>query len=76
MTADPADIAAMRADGDLLDYIRSLTGRPAKAKPVVTEPEPMAYPPRTRVGAWPNGTRSPGPYDCSGCRNAVQREAS
>jgi hypothetical protein len=68
MTAAPEDIAAMRADGDLLDYIRSLTGRPAKSKPAATEPEQAAYPARARVGAWPYGTRSPGPYDCSGCR--------
>lgn len=51
MSADPADIAALRADGDLVAYLRSLTGRPAPAPPKTPEPEPEI--PRARPGAWP-----------------------
>lgn len=49
MSADPADIAALRADGDLVAYLRSLTGRPAPAMPRAPEPEI----PRPGPGAWP-----------------------
>jgi hypothetical protein len=56
---EPADIAALRADGDLLAWVRSLTGRPAPAEPKPPDPEPEI--PRDRPGAWPTGTRSPGP---------------
>lgn len=57
------DIAAMRAEGTLRDYIRMATGRPPiPAQPTPRdEPEPEARLPRARVGAWPDGTRSPGP---------------
>lgn len=50
----------MRADGDLLDYIRSLTGRTPKQR-VAAEPEPPPVIPRSRPGAWPDGTSPPGP---------------
>ncbi|MEV5944648.1 hypothetical protein [Streptomyces sp. NPDC051994] len=51
MNAEPADIAALRADGDLVAWIRSLTGRPAPAEPKPPDPEPEI--PRERPGAWP-----------------------
>ncbi|NUP15459.1 MAG: hypothetical protein HOZ81_05015 [Streptomyces sp.] len=56
------DIAALRADGDLEGYLRSLIGRPAKANP---EPALAAVPdPGYRiahVGGWPLGTAATGP---------------
>lgn len=57
----PEDIAAMRAEGTLRDYIRMTTGRP-----VVTTPEPDVEdaPPCyhiARPGAWPCGTAASGP---------------
>lgn len=60
MSAAPEDIAAMRADGDLLDYIRSLTGRPPQQR-VASKSEPPPIIPRACLGAWPDGTSSPGP---------------
>jgi hypothetical protein len=57
------DIAAMREDGDLTDYLIALTGRSRiKPKPTKTaaEPEPPAYH-IPRKGAWPCGTAPSGP---------------
>ena len=51
MNADPADIAALRADGDLAAYLRSLTGGQPPAAPKPPEPEPEI--PAHAVGAWP-----------------------
>lgn len=55
------DIAAMRNDGDLEDYFRSLIGRPAKTKtaPLAAAPGP-AYR-ITHPGGWPLGTAASGP---------------
>lgn len=55
------DIAALREDGDLEDYLRALTGRPAKAgsAPLAAVPDPgyrIAH-----VGGWPLGTAASGP---------------
>lgn len=55
------DIAAMRADGDLTNYLIALTGR-SRSKPKQTEaeqPEPIYHIPRK--GAWPCGTAASGP---------------
>ncbi len=56
------DIAAMKADGDLKDYLLSLTGRAPKAKP---KPALAAVPsPGYRIahsGGWPLGTAASGP---------------
>jgi hypothetical protein len=60
MSPEIEDIAAMRADGDLLDFIRSLTGQPPKQR-TAPEPEPAPVIPRSRPGAWPDGTSPPGP---------------
>lgn len=60
MTAiDPADIAAMRAEGSLGEFLRHLAGRPSK----LAAPEQVHAPelPRSRPGAWPDGTRPPSP---------------
>ena len=69
MTIDPDDIAALRADGDLVSYLLSLTGRtPAKPKPAATEPPEPAYH-IPRPGAWPCGTAPSGPTPppCGSC---------
>ncbi|WP_044385811.1 hypothetical protein [Streptomyces cyaneogriseus] len=63
MAADlsPEDLAAMRAEGDLLPYLISLTGRtPSKPKPAKAEQQPPGYHIR-RPGAWPCGTAATGP---------------
>ncbi|MET7429584.1 hypothetical protein ABZT16_11380 [Streptomyces flaveolus] len=55
------DIAAMRKDGDLTDYLIALTGRSrTKPKPAAAEPEPPAYH-IPRKGAWPCGSAPSGP---------------
>ena len=61
MTADPEDIAALRADGDLVAYLLSLAGgQSTKPKPAEDEqPEPIYHIPRK--GAWPCGTAPSGP---------------
>jgi hypothetical protein len=57
----PADIAAMREQGDLEAYLRGLTGRsPATPKPAEAEPEPRGFH-VPRPGAWPCGTAATGP---------------
>jgi hypothetical protein len=67
---DPADLAAMREEGDLLPYLISLTGR-TPAKPKSAEPEPAAEPSYhiPRPGAWPCGTAATGPTPkpCTTC---------
>ena len=58
MTADEADIAALRKEGDLLGYIKSLTGRPPQQRRA--EPEAPCFH-IARPGAWPCGTAATGP---------------
>jgi hypothetical protein len=73
MAIDPADIAAMREQGDLKDYLLSLTGRaPAKPKPAAAEPAGPSYHIR-RPGAWPCGTAASGPTPrpCGNCPPAA-----
>jgi len=56
------DIAALRADGDLEDYFRSLIGKPAKARPKPTlAAVPAAGYRITHTGGWPLGTAATGP---------------
>lgn len=68
---EPADIAAMREQGDLEAYLRALTGRvPAQPKPVKAEqPKPKYHIPRP--GAWPCGTAASGPTPrpCDDCQS-------
>jgi hypothetical protein len=54
------DIAALRADGDLEDYFRSLIGRPAKPKPTLAAVPDPGYR-IAHVGGWPLGTAATGP---------------
>ena len=66
ITDDPDDIAALRADGDLVDYLRSLTGTaPAKSTPAEAEPEEPDYVIPHR-GAWPIGSAASGPTPTHG----------
>ncbi|MET9521476.1 hypothetical protein [Streptomyces coeruleorubidus] len=61
MAVDPADIAAMREQGDLKDYLLSLAGRtPSKPKPnLAAAPDPGYR--ITHTGGWPLGTAATGP---------------
>lgn len=59
MTAGPEDIAAMRADGDLLDFVRSLAAGTAPKKPPADEPPDDIEISISRPGAWPTGTHAP-----------------
>ena len=74
MNPDPADIAAMRAEGSLRDYIRMVSGQPVKPA-AEAQPEPAApcYHIR-RPGAWPCGTAATGPTPelCSDCRKETR----
>ncbi len=76
MNPDPADIAAMREQGDRTDFLKSLTGRPPTAPQqrhlrLVPEPddEEPCYHIR-RPGAWPCATAatSPTPAPCTDCQ--------
>lgn len=62
MNHNVEDIAAMREQGDLKDYLLSLIGAPAPAKP---KPTLTAVPsPGYRIahtGGWPLGTAATGP---------------
>ncbi|MFE2041649.1 hypothetical protein ACFXAZ_12095 [Streptomyces sp. NPDC059477] len=55
------DIAAARAQGDLAALVLMSSGLPVKTprqRPVPQRPVRLA---RSRPGAWPDGTRPPGP---------------
>ena len=64
MSDDLDDIAAMRTDGDLRDYLLSLvaatTTAPAEPKPTLTAVPTPGYR-ITHVGGWPLGTAATGP---------------
>lgn len=65
MTIDPADIAALREQGDLKGYLLSLTGRvPAQPKPTTPAEAPAIR--ICRPGAWPHGSRATGPVPATG----------
>lgn len=75
MTADEADVAAMREQGDLIDYIKSLTGRVPKQRSTEPADETPCYHIR-RPGAWPCGTAATGPSpgpSCPDCRDGRPR---
>ena len=55
------DIAAMREQGDLEDYLRALTGRPAKPKPARLTVVPAPAYRITHTGGWPLGIAATGP---------------
>jgi len=69
---EPADIAAMREQGDLEAYLRALTGRvPKQPEPAEPDPKPPSYH-IPRKGTWPCGTAASGPTPppCTECQNA------
>ena len=54
------DIAAARAQGDLAALVLMSSGLTVKAPKQRTASAEPPLLPRTRPGAWPDGTRSPG----------------
>ena len=79
ITDDPDDIAALRADGDLINYLRSLVGTaPKKAAPAAPQgPEEPDYVIPHR-GAWPIGTAASGPTPTHGkctCPKCARKES-
>lgn len=74
MNADlsPADLGALKGDGDLIEYLLSLAGRTRKqakasAAPADAEVAAARKPIRSplhRPGAWPAGTRPAGSNTC------------
>lgn len=62
MKPDIDDIAAMRQQGDLKDYLLSLVGgAPAKPKPAPLTAVPAPAYRITHPGGWPLGTAATGP---------------
>ena len=59
-----ADIAALKEQGDLLEFLSVLTSPPATAAPP-SATTGSAYGAPHRPGAWPAGTRPAGPNTCS-----------
>ncbi|MGW6008643.1 hypothetical protein [Streptomyces sp. NPDC055210] len=55
-----ADIAAARAQGDLTALLLMSSGLPVASAPKQWAKTEAPRLPRARVGAWPDGTRSPG----------------
>ncbi|MEU7240263.1 hypothetical protein [Streptomyces sparsogenes] len=75
MTAqfDAADIAAMRAEGSLDEFLRLLVGKtPPKPKPPTAQDEAPAYH-IARPGAWPCGTAASGPTPGPCCPNCERK---
>jgi hypothetical protein len=68
------DIGALKADGDLKNYLIALTGRVPKARAQLAEVEPpkAAYH-IPQKGAWPCGTAATGPTPapCGDCQNTA-----
>lgn len=68
MDIDPADLVAMREQGDLTTYLLTLGGlsRTARQAPADPEKPPYHIP---RKGAWPCGTAPSGPTPppCGNC---------
>ncbi|WP_329330805.1 hypothetical protein OIU81_03165 [Streptomyces sp. NBC_01454] len=72
MTAfDPADIAALRQQGDLKEFLLSLGGRAPAKRAARSEPEGADYT-IPHLGAWPLGTAAtgvaPAEHSCPRCR--------
>lgn len=70
MSADVADIVAMREQGDLKTYLLALGGRTPTAPKSAAEPDKPSYH-IPRKGAWPCGTAPSGPTPppCTDCQN-------
>jgi hypothetical protein len=69
MTAGPEDLAALREDGDLERYLRSLvSSAQPQPEPTPAEPEAPAEPEYfiAHRGAWPIGTAPSGPTPMNG----------
>jgi hypothetical protein len=64
---DPADVIAMREQGDLTAYLLSLGGRTRTSEKSTEPAEPGYHIPRK--GAWPCGTAPSGPTPppCGNC---------
>jgi len=60
------DIAALREDGDLEGYLRSLIGRPAKPKPAPLAAAPDPGYRIAHTGGWPIGSAATGPTPTHG----------
>lgn len=61
-TVSAADIAALREQGDLTEFLRSLTAHtPRATAPTVPAIGSAPEFPRARVGAWPDGCQRPQP---------------
>jgi hypothetical protein len=77
MSIDPDDVAALRGDDDLVDYLLSLTvaappePAPAAAAAAAAPTEPSYHIPRR--GAWPCGTAASGPTPapCNDCQKGT-----
>ncbi|MFF1709268.1 hypothetical protein [Streptomyces sp. NPDC058268] len=71
------DIAALRADGDLVNYLLALTGRAPAVEPasIAALPEPGYQ--IAHTGGWPIGTTATGPTPthgrctCAKCEQAA-----
>ena len=61
MNLNVEDIAAMREQGDLKDYLLSLVGAPAKPKPVPLAAAPGPGYRVAHLGGWPLGSAASGP---------------
>lgn len=77
MSLSPEDIAALRNDGDLESYLRSLGGapppKPAPVEPAASEEPDYVIPHR---GAWPIGSAPSGPTPTHGnctCPKCAQK---
>ncbi|MEE1763678.1 hypothetical protein [Streptomyces sp. SP18BB07] len=55
-----ADIAAARAQGDLAALLLMASGQPVTSAPKQHAKAVTPLVPRSRPGAWPDGSRSPG----------------
>ena len=81
MKPEIEDIAAMREQGDLKDYLLSLVGSPAPVRP---KPTPLAAVPNpgyriAHTGGWPLGTAATGstpPPDVCTCAKCGGNPAS
>lgn len=69
------DIAALRADGDLTNYLLAVTGRTRATKPAPLSAAPDPGYRIAHTGGWPIGTAATGPTPTHGrctCRLCAQ----